>query len=158
MKNLWAPWRAEYILSPKSQQQACLFCEAPAREDSLVIKKAPHCFALMNRFPYTTGHCLVAPYRHLADLTDLDANESGAMMELVRELIEAIRTAMHPDGFNVGCNLGSVAGAGIEDHLHIHIVPRWKGDTNFIPVISEVHLISEHLLKTRDKIRESLPA
>ncbi|MBN1636552.1 MAG: HIT domain-containing protein [Deltaproteobacteria bacterium] len=154
MKNIWAPWRVEYILGPKTE--SCFLCNAPKEADSLLVRKGTYCFAIMNRFPYTTGHIMIAPYRHIPYLTDLDNNESSELMIMLQKLSAAIRTAMNPDGFNVGCNIGSVAGAGVASHIHFHIVPRWNGDTNFMPVLSDVHMISEHLEKTRNKIMEAL--
>jgi ATP adenylyltransferase len=110
----------------------------------------------MNRFPYTTGHCMVAPYRHVGALDDLSGEELSEMMAMVQRVVSACRAAMHPEGFNIGCNMGAVAGAGIADHLHMHVVPRWKGDTNFMPVIGDVHVISEHIAKTLERIKVKL--
>jgi ATP adenylyltransferase len=155
MNNIWAPWRMEYVKSPK--ENTCVFCDAPKNNDPLILREEPTCFAIMNRFPYTTGHCMVAPYRHVGDLSEIDDQEFIQIMSLVKTMVNAVRDAMNPQGFNVGCNIGSVAGAGIADHLHIHIVPRWDGDTNFMPVLSHVNMISEHIEKTRDKILRHLP-
>lgn len=155
MNNLWAPWRTEYITSPK--ESVCVFCNAPKNKDPLILREGETCFAIMNRFPYNTGHCMIAPYRHVGDLTDINPQESLELMSLVQTIMKALRQALTPQGFNVGCNIGAVAGAGIADHLHIHIVPRWNGDTNFMPVISDAHIISEHIEKTRDKILRNLP-
>lgn len=155
MINIWAPWRMEYVKSPK--ENTCIFCNAPKNNDPLILREESTCFAIMNRFPYTTGHCMVAPYRHVGDLSEIDDQEFIQIMSLVKTMVNAVRSAMNPQGFNVGCNIGSVSGAGIADHLHIHIVPRWDGDTNFMPVISDVHMISEHIEKTRDKILGNLP-
>jgi ATP adenylyltransferase len=155
MKDLWAPWRIEYIQGPKPG--ACVFCEALTHDDPLVLKRGQGCFAIMNRFPYTAGHCMVLPDRHVGDLADLEPGEISAIMSLVGELMAAIRATMNPEGFNVGCNIGKVAGAGIAEHFHMHVVPRWNGDTNFMPVLDDVHIISEHIMKTRDKIAKALP-
>jgi len=144
----------DYVTQPK--EDTCVFCTAPNNGDPFVLRKEESCFAIMNRFPYTTGHCMVAPYRHIGDINTIDEEEFFAMMNLVRTMVRAIRSAMNPDGFNIGCNMGSVAGAGIADHLHIHIVPRWNGDTNFMPVLGDVHIISEHIEKTREKILRNL--
>lgn len=154
MSNIWAPWRIEYITGPKNA--SCAFCAAPAVDDPLILRKGAVSFAIMNRFPYTTGHCLIVPYRHVADITEISDQEFSEIMSLARKLITATREAMKPDGFNMGCNLGSVAGAGIADHLHFHLVPRWKGDTNFMPVIADTSVISDHIMSTRDKIAEKL--
>ncbi|HOS97873.1 MAG TPA: HIT domain-containing protein [Deltaproteobacteria bacterium] len=155
MSTIWAPWRIDYIISDKGQ--GCALCTAAVDGDGLVLKKGEQCYAIMNRYPYTTGHCMVAPYRHTGDLASLTAQELSEMMSMVQDIVRAIRKGMSPDGFNIGCNLGAVAGAGIADHLHLHIVPRWKGDTNFMPVLGDVHVISEHIVSTLDKIRENLP-
>jgi ATP adenylyltransferase len=154
MNTIWAPWRIDYILSEKNS--SCIFCAAPQQEDGLILVRGDLCFAVMNRFPYTTGHCMVSPYRHIGDINGLTREELSDMMSMVQNIIAAVRKAMNPDGFNVGCNLGTVAGAGIADHLHIHIVPRWRGDTNFMPVLGDVHIISEHIVKTLNKIKENL--
>jgi ATP adenylyltransferase len=154
MNNIWSPWRAEYILGPR--QDGCLFCDAPKETDSLLIKKSGFSFAIMNRFPYTTGHCMVAPMRHSGDISELSAEEAADIFSLVQELTAAIKQSMQPEGFNIGINMGAVAGAGIADHIHVHIVPRWKGDTNFMPVLSDVHIVSEHIEKTLAKIKGAL--
>jgi ATP adenylyltransferase len=154
MKDIWAPWRIEYIQGPKPS--SCVFCDAVRQGDPLVLKKGTGCFAIMNRFPYTAGHCMVVPDRHVGDLAELTPEEVSAVMSLVSDLMTAIRSVMHPDGFNVGCNIGKVAGAGIADHFHMHVVPRWSGDTNFMPVLGEVRIISEHITLTRDKIAKAL--
>jgi ATP adenylyltransferase len=155
MNNLWAPWRIEYITSPKDL--SCIFCTAPEAKDRLILTSGRLCFAIMNLFPYTIGHCMVAPYRHIGDLTELSIEELSEIMTMTQSILSAMKPALKPEGFNVGFNLGDVAGAGIADHLHMHIVPRWKGDTNFMPVLGEVHIISEHIENTRDKIKGNLP-
>lgn len=154
MKTIWAPWRIDYILSEKGG--SCVFCTSPGEDDGLIITRGDLCFAIMNRFPYTTGHCMVAPYRHVGALDDLSGEELSEMMAMVQRVVSACRAAMHPEGFNIGCNMGTVAGAGIADHLHMHVVPRWKGDTNFMPVIGDVHVISEHIAKTLERIKVKL--
>lgn len=155
MKNVWAPWRIEYIRSEKPS--SCVFCSAPKEGDGLILLRGHLCYSLMNRFPYNAGHCMIAPFRHVGDLTDLNTEESSEMMDMCKTLIAAIRSAMGAQGFNFGCNLGSAAGAGIADHLHLHIVPRWNGDTNFLPVLDGTHVISEYIQQTRDKIMRCLP-
>ncbi|MCD6571060.1 MAG: HIT domain-containing protein [Deltaproteobacteria bacterium] len=154
MKNIWAPWRVDYIL--KSEDTGCIFCNAPKIDDPLILKRGDSCFSIMNRYPYTTGHCIIAPYRHIGDMEKLNKDESIEMLSMIKELVSAIKTTMKPQGFNVGCNIGSVAGAGVKQHIHIHIVPRWEGDTNFMPVLADVHMISEHIRETRDKIKGAL--
>jgi ATP adenylyltransferase len=155
MNNLWAPWRIEYITSPKDR--SCIFCTAPEAKDKLILTSGRLCFAIMNRFPYTTGHCMIAPYRHIGDLTEVSAEELSEIMTMTQSILAAMKPALEPQGFNVGFNLGDVAGAGIADHLHMHIVPRWRGDTNFMPVLGETHIISDHIDNTRDKIMRNLP-
>ncbi len=153
MKNIWAPWRMQYILSPKPP--GCIFCEM-LREDSdrdnLILKRWDNTFVVMNRFPYTNGHLLVLPYTHVSSLEGLTPALIGEMMELTQYSVDCINRAFRPDGFNVGINLGKVAGAGIEEHLHIHVVPRWAGDVSFMTIQDEVRVISEHLLDTFDKL------
>ena len=102
----------------------------------------------MNRFPYTTGHCMIAPFRHIGDITALDEHESAEIISMLKGLVTALKVSIQPDGFNIGLNIGAIAGAGVEDHIHFHIVPRWRGDTNFMPVLADVHVISEHMAKT----------
>jgi ATP adenylyltransferase len=151
MNNIWAPWRAEYILGPKDNE--CIFCAASKGGDNLIIKEGRHCFSIMNRFPYTTGHCMIAPFRHIGDITALDEHESAEIISMLKGLVTALKVSIQPDGFNIGLNIGAIAGAGVEDHIHFHIVPRWKGDTNFMPVLADVHVISEHMAKTLEMIK-----
>lgn len=155
MNNIWAPWRTEYITS--SKDESCILCTAPRNKDNLILLEGRLCFAIMNRFPYTSGHCMVAPYRHVGDIVEITPDEFPEIMAMVKTIVTAIRSALNPEGFNIGCNIGTVAGAGIADHLHMHIVPRWNGDTNFMPVLSDVHVISEHIESTLAKIKRHLP-
>jgi ATP adenylyltransferase len=155
MNNIWAPWRMQYITTEK--ESSCIFCMAATDGDQLVLTKGKLCFAIMNRFPYTSGHCLIAPYRHVGDIVEITSEESSEIMSMANNIISAIRSVMNPQGFNVGFNIGKAAGAGIAEHLHMHIVPRWNGDTNFMPVLSDVHIISEYIEQTRDKIKRFLP-
>ncbi|MRR35940.1 HIT domain-containing protein [bacterium] len=154
MKNIWAPWRMEYIKGPKNN--SCVFCDALADDDPLILKRGSLVYAIMNRFPYTAGHCMVLPFRHVGDLSDLSKDETGEIMSLTRDITLAMRKAMSPDGFNIGCNIGASAGAGIAEHFHMHIVPRWTGDTNFMPVLDDARIISEHIMLTRNKICDNL--
>jgi ATP adenylyltransferase len=155
MERLWAPWRMAYI--NQDPRPGCLFCRVrndPADPDAeLVLWRPEGATVLLNKFPYNPGHAMVAPAAHKADLTDLDDAEMGALMSAVRTTIRVLREELKPEGFNVGANLGRVAGAGIPDHVHLHIVPRWNGDTNFMPVISEVKVVNEHLKQTAEKLR-----
>lgn len=153
MEKLWAPWRMAYIEVP--QVQGCIFCEKPkesADREQLILYRGERCFVIMNLFPYNNGHLMVAPYRHTADLIGLDAEEQAELMRLTRYCVRVLQEAFHPDAFNIGMNLGKTAGAGIADHLHMHIVPRWNGDTNFMPVIGETKVLPDALHGTYDKL------
>ena len=159
-RPLWAPWRIEYITGPKDGD--CIFCAAgsstqadPAHEP---IDRTEHCLTILNAFPYATGHVMVAPLRHAGALEDLTEPEMLDTMRLARRSILAIRAAMIPDAFNVGLNLGKVAGAGIVHHLHLHVVPRWDGDTNFMPVLADTNVVPVALEATRDVLVEALAA
>ena len=159
-RPLWAPWRIEYITGPKDGD--CIFCAAavarnedPAQEP---IDRTEHCLTILNAFPYAPGHVMVAPVRHTGALEDLTDAEMLETMQLARRSINAIRRAMTPEWFNVGYNLGRVAGAGIADHLHLHVVPRWSGDTNFMPVLADTNVIPQALEATRNVLVEALPA
>ena len=160
MDTLHAPWRIKYILAPKPPAgEASLFTRI-AREnadvDNLVIFRDRTCFAMLNRYPYNGGHLMVAPYKEVSDLEDLTGQELTDLMRLTQRCIRALKAAMKPDGFNVGLNLGKVAGAGIAEHLHFHIVPRWNGDTNFMPVLGDTHVIPEALLEVAARLRTEL--
>jgi ATP adenylyltransferase len=157
-RPLWAPWRIEYITGPKDGE--CIFCAAaqlrnedPAHQP---IDRTERCLTILNAYPYAPGHVMVAPVRHISALEDLDPDEMLDTMQLARRAIVAIRTAMTPDGFNVGFNLGKVAGAGIADHMHLHVVPRWNGDTNFMPVLAETNVMPQALEATREVLAEAL--
>lgn len=155
MKVLWAPWRMEYILSEKEEGN-CVFCPGADRshdEERLILYAGPRVMVVMNRYPYNNGHLLVAPRRHVSGLDDLDQEETQDLMAMVCKAIGALKTVMGPEGFNVGLNLGRVAGAGMEEHLHFHIVPRWNGDTNLMTVVGDVRVIPEHLKETYDRLR-----
>jgi ATP adenylyltransferase len=155
-RPLWAPWRLDYIQRAGSRD-GCVFCTEAAGEvedgDSLVVHRGEHAFALLNRFPYTSGHLLVSPYRHVGELADLSEAEAAELHRLLVSSVASLRTAYRPDAFNVGWNLGAVAGGSISGHLHEHVVPRWSGDTNFMPVLGDVRVLPEHLLDTREKLR-----
>ena len=154
MKVLWAPWRMEYILSDKEEGE-CIFCPGDDRSQDqarLILYVGSLTLVIMNRFPYINGHLLVAPVRHVPDLESLTEKETLDLLLMVRRSIEVLKKVMRPEGFNVGLNLGSVAGAGVEAHLHFHIVPRWNGDTNYMSVLGEVRVIPEHIVETYGKL------
>jgi ATP adenylyltransferase len=157
-RPLWAPWRIEYITGPKDGE--CIFCAAVAARNQdpahQPIDRTEHCLTILNAFPYAPGHVMVAPVRHLGALEDLTDDEMLETMQLARRSINAIRRAMTPEGFNVGYNLGKVAGAGIADHIHLHVVPRWSGDTNFMPVLADTNVIPQALAATRDVLVQAL--
>lgn len=137
-------------------ERGCFLCDAAKGgddEEALVVYRGKACFVIMNKFPYNNGHVMVAPYRHIADLEDLNREEKLELIELVELSLAALRKAMNPDGFNVGINFGKAAGAGLEEHLHVHVVPRWIGDTNFMPVLADVKVIPEHLKQTYARLR-----
>ncbi|NTV12384.1 MAG: HIT domain-containing protein [Desulfobulbaceae bacterium] len=151
MKILWTPWRMEHILGQSEKDPGCIFEAAPGcRHDRkhLLLYRDNLSVVLLNRFPYANGHLLVAPARHGADLTELHPDEAAALMEMVRAATGILRKHLRPDGFNIGLNLGAAAGAGIADHLHFHIIPRWQGDHNFMTPLAEVRTIPEHLEST----------
>ena len=151
METMWAPWRMEYILAEKEDR--CIFCDALSHTDDLTLYKGPDTMVMMNKFPYINGHLLVAPVRHLSGLRELSKKEMGEMLATVDRSVDILKKVMNPDGFNVGLNLGKVAGAGVEEHLHFHIVPRWFGDTNALTVFADVRVIPEHLKATYDNLK-----
>ena len=155
--RLWAPWRIEYIRQPKGED--CILCSAPARgddESSLILYRGKLNFIIMNAYPYSPGHLMIAPLRHTADITQLTLEESAEHFELLKMGITLLKEVSGAAAFNVGLNLGSVAGAGVDQHLHTHIVPRWKGDTNFMPVIADTRVMSESLPSMYTKLKEAL--
>jgi len=147
MKQIWAPWRMEYLKAEKTADE-CIFCTLPqAGEDekNLILYRGSLCFVIINRYPYNTGHLMVSPYRHISCVTLLDQEENNEMNELTRKCVEFLRADKSPHGFNIGINLGKCAGAGFEDHIHTHIVPRWHGDTNFMQVLADTRVHPEEL-------------
>ena len=156
-RNLWAPWRIEYIQSLAEEDEGCFLCgirDEPGDDDeNLVIWRGPRCLTVLNRFPYAGGHSLVAPLGHVPSLREIDAETTLEMMAMVRDVQQALARAIRAQGFNVGINVGRCAGAGLPGHLHVHIVPRWSGDTNFMSVFGDVRVIPDALEKLRDKIR-----
>jgi ATP adenylyltransferase len=159
MDKLFSPWRSKYISSfaDKKNEERCVFCDAYSGEndeESLVVYRGKDAFVLMNRFPYNSGHMMVIPARHTADFSSLKISEMMETMDLLRVSERALRELSQPQGFNIGMNLGRVSGAGIDGHLHWHIVPRWNGDTNFMPILSEVKVISEDMAEQWKRLRE----
>ena len=148
MERLWAPWRGEYVRSAASgEDQGCLFCELQKQDDeeALILARSEHSFAVLNRYPYNSGHLMVAPFEHIGKLEDVPDEVGLDMQQLMQRAIRALAEAMAPHGYNVGMNLGKVAGAGVPDHLHWHVVPRWNGDTNFMPVMGGTKVLPEIL-------------
>jgi ATP adenylyltransferase len=151
VKTVWAPWRIEYITSEK--EEGCIFCLALTEKDDLTLYKGASTMVMMNKYPYINGHLLVAPRRHISGLDQLSTAEMGALLKTVEQSIGILKKVMNPDGFNVGLNLGKVAGAGVEEHLHFHIVPRWFGDTNALTVFADVRVIPEHIQSTYNNLK-----
>ena len=158
-KPLWAPWRLEYIGSA-DEQQGCIFCTAAEAtdEDGLVVRRGERAFVLLNKFPYSSGHLLVASYRHVGDFAELTDEEALEVHRLAQRGIGALAEVYRPQGYNLGWNLGRIAGAGVVDHVHLHVVPRWAGDTNFMPVLADVKVLPEHLTETRAKLAAAWPS
>jgi len=155
-KPLWAPWRLEYI-KQAGEQDGCVFCDeaegALHDSGSLLLHRGQAAIAILNKYPYSSGHLMVAPTRHVGSLAGLADAEALEVHRLAVSGIDALDRVYGPGGFNLGWNLGHVAGAGIADHVHLHVVPRWSGDTNFMPVLAEVKVLPEHLVETRDRLR-----
>jgi len=145
-----APGRMEYIKGEKPD--GCVFCKGSSREKDLVLYEGKSCYIIMNKYPYTSGHLLVVPFRHVCDMEETNAEERAEMTELTSLCVEILKEAFAPEGFNIGMNIGKVAGAGVDCHLHVHVVPRWLGDTNFSTVLGEVRVIPEDLVTTRDTL------
>jgi ATP adenylyltransferase len=157
-KTLWAPWRLEYI-EQADEQPGCIFCNAAAAsdEDGLVVHRGDHAFALLNRFPYSSGHLMIAPFRHVGDFGDFEDEEALELHRLAQHGLGALAAVYEPQGYNLGWNLGRIAGAGIIDHVHLHVVPRWAGDTNFMPVLADVKVLPEHIVETRRRLASVWP-
>jgi len=157
-KPLWAPWRLEYIQAA-DEQEGCVFCLAAEGDDEekLVVHRGRHAFVLLNKFPYSSGHLMVAPFRHGVEFGDLDDEEALEIHRLAAQALDALRRTAEPHGFNLGWNIGRAAGAGVIDHVHLHAVPRWGGDTNFMPVLADVKVLPEALEDTRRKLAEAWP-
>jgi len=154
MEQIWAPWRIEYIL--KVKPEGCILCDKPKENNDVlnyILYRGDKNFVIMNSYPYNPGHLMVAPYRHVANLEELTDEELHEHFEIVSRSIKILREVFNPGGFNIGINMGKVGGAGIDEHLHTHIVPRWQGDTNFMPVIFDVRVVAEALSETYEKLR-----
>jgi ATP adenylyltransferase len=162
MKNLWAPWRIKYIeesylAKNKNKQTGCFLCvkkSKSADEKNLILKRGRYGFVIMNHYPYNAGHLMIAPYRHIGDLEKIRPAEAAELFALVQKSIVALKKAYHPDAFNIGMNLGIIAGAGVPGHLHIHLIPRWSGDTNFMPIIANTKVINEELIVMYRKLKK----
>ena len=161
MKRLWAPWRMEYI-GGGEQRPGCFLCRAIEDPDdpdaALVVWRPDGAIVLLNKFPYNPGHAMVAPIAHVPTLEDLDDEQTVAVMRALRRTLTVLREEMSPDAFNVGANIGRVAGAGVPDHVHLHVVPRWNGDTNFMPVLDDVKVVNEALSQTAEKLKRAFAA
>jgi ATP adenylyltransferase len=157
MDVLWAPWRMELI--DRGMPKGCIFCDFPAQtgegddRQNLILGRSARSFVIFNRFPYNSGHLMVVPRRHTADFPSLSADESADLHQLLQRSMEILTESYRPEGYNIGMNLGHCAGAGIKDHLHYHLVPRWTGDTNFMPVVGQSKVVIEHLLASYDRLR-----
>ena len=159
MKYLWAPWRLPYIKRAGRVENTCIFCALPREgrdRENRILYQGRRAFAILNTFPYNSGHLMVVPHRHVADPVDLADDEALEMFRLSSATMTAIRETYHAEGFNVGMNIGRPAGAGIVDHLHLHVVPRWIGDTNFMPVFGDVKVLPEDLTETYDRLATAL--
>jgi len=157
MEQLWAPWRIQYVTRPK--ESGCILCQKSKEnkdETNFILHRSQNNFIILNAFPYNPGHLMIAPYRHIANLQDLSDDEVTDHFNLVKKSLALLKEIVNPDGFNIGLNIGKVAGAGIEEHLHTHIVPRWQGDVNFMPVLSNTRVISEGLAATYKKLKVAI--
>ena len=154
MERIWAPWRLEYVKdAAKDNESECIFCaglaDGPEHDaENLIVSRGEHCFVILNKYPYTNGHLMVAPYEHVAELQALDEQTTAELMSLAQRGKTALQSSYAPHGYNVGFNQGRVAGAGVEHHIHMHVVPRWGGDTNFMPVLGDTRVMNETLQDT----------
>ena len=158
MKRIWATWRMKYV-SNADKEPGCVFCNALSKKDggnNLIVKRGVHAFIILNKYPYTSGHLMVAPFAHKATLEDLDAATRAEMMELSSFSMTVLREVYHPQAFNMGANIGEAAGAGVPGHVHLHIVPRWNGDTNFMSAIGDVRVLPESLEDTFKRVKEAI--
>lgn len=159
MEILWAPWRFTYVTGgnkEKNKYYSCLFCDIVKENDdkeNLILHRGKYSYIMLNAYPYNTAHIMIVPYRHVASVESLNSNESNEIFQFLTVVIKSIRDVYHPDGFNIGINMGKVAGAGIEQHIHVHVVPRWEGDTNFMPLLAGTKVLPELLDKTYEKLK-----
>ena len=157
-ERIWAPWRLEYVKdASKDSEQECIFCAKPADGDdeaNLIVHRGERCFVILNLFPYTNGHLMVAPFDHLGSITELPAETIAEMMELAQQAMRGLEERYAPHGYNVGFNQGRVAGAGVEHHIHMHVVPRWGGDTNFMPVLADTRVMPQSLEQSYETLRD----
>lgn len=164
MKRLWAPWRMEYILD-ENKHDTCLFCDISkggkkgknktADKKNLILYRGTHCFVMLNKYPYNSGHLMAVPYFHTSSFDGLSDEVLFELMKTVKKSVDILKEVLMPDGFNMGLNFGKVAGAGMESHMHLHIVPRWTGDTDSMPIIAETRVMPEHLKKTYEKLNRA---
>lgn len=159
MDHLWAPWRMAYIGPGNKHDEGCIFCTKPSEqrdEENLLLYRSEYCFVLMNLYPYNNGHLMIAPYVHVPSIEELNPTILTDIMLTTKRCLMALGKALHPDGYNMGINQGTIAGAGITDHMHFHIVPRWNGDTNFMPILANTKVMPDYLKNTYRQIRPYL--
>lgn len=159
MKHIWSPWRMKYIRD-HTEPKGCIFCQGVKMEDgveNLIVARCEHCFVMLNRYPYTSGHVMVVPYAHVGSLEKLDTDTLSEVMETIKQSIAVIDKVYEPEGYNIGANLGDIAGAGITDHVHFHVVPRWGGDTNFMTATADARVLPEDLGETHRRLQEAWP-
>lgn len=159
MENLWAPWRMAFIAPKTPPPPGCIFCTQPAaqRDDEYhILYRGERCFMMLNRYPYNNGHLMIAPFQHVGSISLLDTETLTELMTQAQLALKAIHLAMNPDGFNMGINEGKVAGAGFDEHMHYHVVPRWNGDTNFMPVVADIKVMPEHLDNVYKQLKVAL--
>ena len=150
MDTIFAPWRMEYIKGEKPE--GCVFCKCSIRCDEYVVYEGKTCFVMINRYPYVSGHLMIIPVRHIGKIEDLTKEERSEIFALLDITVRVLKEAMNPDGFNIGMNIGKAAGAGIEEHIHVHVIPRWEGDTNFMSVVNNIRVIPEDVQTTATKL------
>jgi ATP adenylyltransferase len=156
MEQIWAPWRIRYIQTAKAGVEGCFLCEKPKEnsdEENYILYRGEKNFIILNSYPYNPGHLMVSPYRHVASLEGLAKEELHELFEMVSRSVKVLKQVFNPGGFNIGINLGRTAGAGVADHIHTHIVPRWVGDSNFMPVVADVRVVPEALAETYEKLK-----